>query len=206
MGEFGAMNKENTSARVEWAKYYTEYARSKNIPCFWWDNGITSGEGERFGLLNRTTNGFIYPELVSAITGATVSADPYVSTTILILSPNAPWGWQRMYEIDSLPNGAKITQGTQYTFTYSFKSNIAMDKLDIVLVDNSAAVNYWNELSGYYLLHENIEPDTVLSGTVTLTASKTASSATVTANKLAFGSGNGTLRSPTLTFDVFKFE
>jgi endoglucanase len=206
MGEFGAMNKENIVARVEWARYYAEYARSKDIPCFWWDNGLTSGEGERFGLLNRTTNGFFYPEIVSAITGLTVSADPYTSTTIIILSPNAPWGWQRMYEIDSLPSGAKITQGTQYTFTYSFKSNIAMDNLEIVLVDNSAAVSYWNELSEYYLLHENIEADTVLSGTVTLTASKTASSATVTANKLAFGAGNGTLKSPTLTFDVFKFK
>jgi endoglucanase len=206
MGEFGAMNKENTGARVEWARYYTEYAKSKGIPCFWWDNGVTSGEGERFGLLNRTSNGFIFPELVSALTGVTVSADPYVSTVTLVLNPNAPWGWQRLYELDSLPNGAKITQGDKFTFTYSFKSNIAIDKLDIVLVDNSAAASYWNELSGYYSLHENFEADSEITGAVTLTATKTASSATSTANKLAFSTGNGTARSPTLVFDVFKFE
>jgi hypothetical protein len=45
-----------------------------------------------------------------------------------------------------------------------------------------------------------------MAGTVALIANKTASSATVTANKLAFSTGNGTARSPTLTFDVFQFE
>jgi endoglucanase len=67
IGEFGAMNKDNTAARAEWAEYYTAQARAKGIPCFWWDNAATTGSGELFGLLNRSNNTFVYPELVAAL-------------------------------------------------------------------------------------------------------------------------------------------
>jgi len=67
IGEFGAMNKNNVEARVEWAEFYVGYAKNKGIPCVWWDNGVTSGSGERFGLLNRRTNAFSYPEVVDAL-------------------------------------------------------------------------------------------------------------------------------------------
>jgi endoglucanase len=67
IGEFGAMNKDNTATRAEWAEYYTAQARVKGIPCFWWDNGATTGDGELFGLLDRNTNKFVYPEIVKAL-------------------------------------------------------------------------------------------------------------------------------------------
>lgn len=67
IGEFGAMNKNNVEARVEWAEFYVRYAKDKGIPCVWWDNGVTSGSGERFGLLNRKTSAFSYPEIVDAL-------------------------------------------------------------------------------------------------------------------------------------------
>jgi endoglucanase len=67
IGEFGAMNKDNVEARAEWAEYYVGYAKSKGIPCVWWDNGVTAGSGELFGLLNRSTNEFVYPEIVEAL-------------------------------------------------------------------------------------------------------------------------------------------
>jgi len=74
MGEFGALNKDNLDARVEWVEFYVSYAKSKGIPCFWWDNfsmGVTAryswGVDECFGLLDRATNTFKYPEIVSAI-------------------------------------------------------------------------------------------------------------------------------------------
>jgi endoglucanase len=66
MGEFGAMNKNNLAARVEWAEYYVKYAKSKGIPCFWWDNGAVDS-GETFGLLNRNTNSFVFPAIVDAL-------------------------------------------------------------------------------------------------------------------------------------------
>ncbi len=68
MGEFGAMNKNNIATRAEWARYYVSYAKDKGIPCFWWDNGVVSGDGEKFGLLNRETNNFTFPAIVEALT------------------------------------------------------------------------------------------------------------------------------------------
>jgi endoglucanase len=67
IGEFGAMNKNNIADRARWAEFYVSYAKNKGIPCVWWDNGAVSGSGELFGLLNRKTNKFSYPEIVEAL-------------------------------------------------------------------------------------------------------------------------------------------
>ena len=67
IGEFGAMNKENVADRSAWAEFYVSYAKSKGMPCFWWDNGVVSGSGERFGLIHRRSNQFTYPEIVDAL-------------------------------------------------------------------------------------------------------------------------------------------
>ena len=70
MGEMGALNKDNLAARVAWAEYYTAYAKSKGIPCFWWDNGasgVSTPGIETFGLLDRRTNQIISPEIVAAM-------------------------------------------------------------------------------------------------------------------------------------------
>ena len=68
IGEFGARDKSgNLQARVDFAAYYTVAARSRNIPCFWWDNGAFSGNGEIFGILNRHQAVFAYPEIAQAM-------------------------------------------------------------------------------------------------------------------------------------------
>ena len=61
-GEFGALNKNNEAARAAWAEYYVNYAGSKGIPCFWWD------DGGNFRLLNRNNNTFYYPSICDALT------------------------------------------------------------------------------------------------------------------------------------------
>jgi endoglucanase len=61
MGEFGALNRNNESARAAWAEYYVSYAKSKNIPCFWWD------DGGNFKLLNRGSNTFYFPAIKDAL-------------------------------------------------------------------------------------------------------------------------------------------
>jgi len=61
MGEFGALNKSNEAVRAEWAEYYVKYAKSKGIPCFWWDDG-----GD-FKLLNRNSNTFYFPVIKDAL-------------------------------------------------------------------------------------------------------------------------------------------
>ena len=61
MGEFGAIDKNNESARAEWAEYYVSYAKSKGMPCFWWDNGTD------FKILSRGSNTFSFPSIKEAL-------------------------------------------------------------------------------------------------------------------------------------------
>lgn len=68
--EFGARSKDNNlNARVEFAEYYVALARKYSITCFWWDNNAftNDGESECFGLIDRSKNQWIYPEIVKAI-------------------------------------------------------------------------------------------------------------------------------------------
>jgi endoglucanase len=74
MGEMGALNRDNLSSRVAWAEFYVSYAKSKGIPCFWWDPNMSHvtkeqswGWDETFGIFNRSTNEFDHPEIVEAL-------------------------------------------------------------------------------------------------------------------------------------------
>ena len=68
IGEFGAMEKNgNLQDRVDWAAFYVAAARSRGITCCWWDNNVFEGNGERFGLFNRTTGECALPEILEAI-------------------------------------------------------------------------------------------------------------------------------------------
>lgn len=67
IGEFGARAKANTEIRAEWATYYISKAKEAGIPCVWWDNGAFSGMGENFGLLNRKTCTWEFPEIVEGL-------------------------------------------------------------------------------------------------------------------------------------------
>ena len=37
------------------------------MTCCWWDNNAFTGNGERFGIINRKTAEWKYPEIVEAI-------------------------------------------------------------------------------------------------------------------------------------------
>ncbi len=67
IGEFGAMNKDNEAERVEWVTYYLTKAKEIGVPCVWWDNNAFTGNGEKFGLLDRRNLVFPYPNLVNAM-------------------------------------------------------------------------------------------------------------------------------------------
>jgi len=69
MGECGARRKRgNETERAKWAAFYTKTAGSYGVPCCWWDNGYLEGKDttEVFGLLNRKTVEWEYPEIVKA--------------------------------------------------------------------------------------------------------------------------------------------
>ena len=68
IGEFGAMIKnDNHQARVDWTSFYVATASARNLPVVWWDNNVFSGDGERFGLLDRKTITFPHQEIVDAM-------------------------------------------------------------------------------------------------------------------------------------------
>ena len=68
MDEYGALEKgENLQDRVNFAAYYIAAASARNLTCFWWDNHLFRGNGERFGLLNRKNASWTYPDIVLAI-------------------------------------------------------------------------------------------------------------------------------------------
>ena len=68
MGEWGSVNKNNLQQRVDHAALYVSAATQWNIPLAWWDNGATRGGGELFGILNRRTGEWVFPELTEALT------------------------------------------------------------------------------------------------------------------------------------------
>ena len=67
IGEFGARNKGNLEVRAKWAEYYVREAGKLGIPCVWFDNGYFDGRGENFGLLDRRTCEWRFPEIVQAV-------------------------------------------------------------------------------------------------------------------------------------------
>jgi endoglucanase len=79
IGEMGAINRDNLEARVAWAEFYTSYAISKDIPCFWWDNGsywvlrrLDWGWEQTFGLLDRDNIEIAHQDIVDALMRGTV--------------------------------------------------------------------------------------------------------------------------------------
>lgn len=67
IGEFGAVDKDNKEDREQWSEYYVRKASEKGIPCIWWDNGAFVGVGELFGILDRRSGEWKYPEVVEAL-------------------------------------------------------------------------------------------------------------------------------------------
>ena len=65
IGEFGSLNKDNTSDRVKHMEYYVSAAKARGITCFIWDNGVKDGEGA-FGLLNRKDGSWYFKDIVDA--------------------------------------------------------------------------------------------------------------------------------------------
>lgn len=63
--EFGAMEKNgNTYARTDFAGCFVANAKARGISCIWWDNNVAKGSGERFGIINRKTLEWQFPEIV----------------------------------------------------------------------------------------------------------------------------------------------
>lgn len=68
IGEFGCRDKGgNLQSRVDFTAVYVALARARGFSCFWWDNHAFSGDGEVFGILDRKTFAFTYPDIAQAL-------------------------------------------------------------------------------------------------------------------------------------------
>lgn len=69
IGEFGALNRDNLEARVNFAAYYIAAARAVGVSCVWWDNDYFDAgkSGEPFGIYNRSEMKFEFPDIVVAL-------------------------------------------------------------------------------------------------------------------------------------------
>lgn len=67
IGEMGTRNRMNTAARADCARYYITAAHNAGIPCCWWDNNAFVGTGENFGIFDRKTFEWRYPEINAAL-------------------------------------------------------------------------------------------------------------------------------------------
>lgn len=66
--EWGSVDRDgNTDYRTEHAACFVAYANANCMATCWWDNGIFSGSGERFGLYRRTKDTIEYPTILKQI-------------------------------------------------------------------------------------------------------------------------------------------
>jgi len=73
IGEYGATNKNNPEARVEWFQFFIKNTRKYGITACLWDNGSfqpSNKDGERFGFYNRRKRQWQFPEIHDAILDA----------------------------------------------------------------------------------------------------------------------------------------
>lgn len=70
IGEYGATNKNNIKARIEWFGFFIKFSRKYNITSCMWDNGDARPDeknGEKFGYFNRQSKTWYFPEILTAI-------------------------------------------------------------------------------------------------------------------------------------------
>ncbi len=66
--EFGALYKNNEPARENWTEYFMSKARAAEISCIWWDNYYGGDGSSTFGIMNRYTNEWTFPDIVKILT------------------------------------------------------------------------------------------------------------------------------------------
>ena len=67
MGEWGSTFSNNEGDRLAHAEYYAKLCAERGICPIWWDNG----NADEFGIFNRNTLEWVYPEIADAIVNAT---------------------------------------------------------------------------------------------------------------------------------------
>jgi DNA-binding CsgD family transcriptional regulator len=137
---------------------------------------------------------------------------------VCVFWDNSPWAWRYIVDPDlffngnewkpspfKLGKGNKITEGDEYIIEAVYTSNIDLDALFAVFVDNFAPAEdpaNWNPLSEYITLNSHIKAHTKYSATLRLVAFKSSSQAVPEANVFDLvATPCEETRQPTLLFD-----
>jgi len=83
IGEFGVMSRNNDYDRERWAEIFVGSATELGVSCVLLDNGVFEGDGERFGIINRTQLTITYPKYLKGLMAG-------ISKTIDIDIPDVP--------------------------------------------------------------------------------------------------------------------
>lgn len=78
IGEFGAVNKDNLEARIEWGRAFIKYSRRYGMTSCLWDNGqweAGNDYNEKFGFYDRDMCEWYFPELIEAMVEEAYAAE-----------------------------------------------------------------------------------------------------------------------------------
>jgi DNA-binding CsgD family transcriptional regulator len=134
---------------------------------------------------------------------------------------NAPWAWRYIVDPDlffndnewkpspfKLGRGNKITEGDEYIIEAVYMSNVDLDVMFAVFVDNFAAAEdpaNWNPLSEYVTLNSHIKAHVKYSAAIKIHIDKTSSESIPEANLLAlFADACEKTQQPVVTFEKFE--
>jgi len=161
----------------------------------------------------------IKPLILAAILALVASTAPviillskaFVSKTFtekpftVILNDNEPWGYHFKFHPSAL-DGKRITEGVNYTFSYSFISNVDIYLLYFYFLDQTVeADGMWTVLSPTAHFKGNIKANTEYNGSLTIIPTKTASSNDPNANLLTIDTNvYEPGQQPTITFTKFE--
>lgn len=172
--ETGVTDKHNLSDRINWATYFFGEAYKKGIPCFWWDNGSYSPNGtnfdDKYGYYNRVKQVWYFPSLIKASLEAvainsnfdnqpakhesTVNFDISDNYSLIKVTgnnydnagqfQNYVCNYQTVIDV---PYSDFPVTGDTLIVTWKGISDIDIKNIYLRPVDNSAAANYWMELT-----------------------------------------------------------
>jgi DNA-binding CsgD family transcriptional regulator len=134
---------------------------------------------------------------------------------------NSPWGWQYNVEPDLLFNanewkpspfklgkGNKITEGDEYIIEAVYASNVDLDHLEAVFIDNvadSGDLQYWTPLSECERINTHIKANTKYSAVIKLLIDKSSSISIPEANLLQLNAyPSEKTQQPAVTFEKFE--
>ncbi len=134
LGEFGAVNKSNDSARAAYAQKVVETCNSYGIKGIWWDNGkvTSSNGGDAFALIDRSTCQVAKQGIISALVN---TANTQAPTTVPASNANGNY----TFEAENLN---RTTNGTIETFVATNDYNCGTNKFIALCTSNPTSGKY----------------------------------------------------------------